>query len=60
MEKYGKVRKIGRGTFGDVILVERKSDNKVSNVLHKKNLIVILSIVICNEESAFWPWREGN
>lgn len=53
MEKYGKVRKIGRGTFGDVILVERKSDNKVSNVSHKKNLILILSIVICNEEGAF-------
>ena len=36
MEKYGKVRKIGRGTFGDVILVERKDDNKVSNVFQKR------------------------
>lgn len=29
MEKYEKVRKIGRGTFGDVLLVERKVDKKV-------------------------------
>lgn len=27
MDKYEKVRKIGRGTFGDVHLVRRKSDN---------------------------------
>ena len=30
MEKYDKVRKIGRGTFGDVILVKRKEDEEVS------------------------------
>ncbi len=29
MEKYDKVRKIGRGTFGDVLLVERKADKQV-------------------------------
>ena len=29
MEKYEKVRKIGQGTFGDVLLVSRKSDQKV-------------------------------
>jgi hypothetical protein len=29
MDKYDKVRKIGRGTFGDVILVQRKTDQKV-------------------------------
>ena len=26
MENYEKVKKIGRGTFGDVILVRRKAD----------------------------------
>jgi serine/threonine protein kinase len=29
MEKYEKVKKIGRGTFGDVLLVKRKSDEYV-------------------------------
>ena len=32
MEKYDKVRKIGRGTFGDVVLVKRKHDEKVSTI----------------------------
>lgn len=26
MENYEKVKKIGRGTYGDVILVKRKAD----------------------------------
>ena len=29
MEKYDKIRKIGRGTFGDVVLVSRKIDKQV-------------------------------
>ena len=28
MEKYEKIKKIGRGTYGDVLLVKRKSDGK--------------------------------
>jgi NIMA (never in mitosis gene a)-related kinase len=26
MENYEKIKKIGRGTFGDVLLVKRKKD----------------------------------
>ena len=26
MENYEKIKKIGRGTYGDVILVKRKTD----------------------------------
>jgi NIMA (never in mitosis gene a)-related kinase 1/4/5 len=29
MENYKKIRKIGRGTYGDVLLVERLSDNQL-------------------------------
>ena len=29
MEKYEKVRKIGQGTFGDVLLVKRRADSEV-------------------------------
>ena len=29
MEKYEKIKKIGRGTYGDVILVKRKHDGKL-------------------------------
>jgi serine/threonine protein kinase len=29
MEKYEKIKKIGRGTYGDVILVRRKEDNEM-------------------------------
>jgi len=28
MNKYEKIKKIGRGTYGDVLLVKRKSDSK--------------------------------
>jgi len=31
MENYSKVRKIGQGTFGDVLLVSRKIDGQVTN-----------------------------
>lgn len=27
MENYEKIKKIGRGTYGDVILVKHKKDN---------------------------------
>lgn len=27
MDQYEKIKKIGRGTFGDVLLIKRKSDN---------------------------------
>ncbi len=30
MEKYKRIEMIGRGTFGDVLLVQRLSDGKVS------------------------------
>ena len=33
MEKYEKVRKIGRGTFGDVILVKQKETDKVLTII---------------------------
>ncbi len=29
MNKYDKIKKIGRGTYGDVLLVKRKSDAKL-------------------------------
>lgn len=29
MHKYEKIKKIGRGTYGDVLLVKRKSDGKL-------------------------------
>ena len=29
MDKYEKIKKIGRGTYGDVLLVKRKSDGKL-------------------------------
>jgi hypothetical protein len=32
MDNYDKVRKIGQGTFGDVLLVKRKSDQEVSSI----------------------------
>ncbi|MDR3547193.1 MAG: hypothetical protein P4M11_02750 [Candidatus Pacebacteria bacterium] len=33
MDKYRKLGKIGRGTFGDVILAERLFDHKVTSSL---------------------------
>ena len=33
MEKYRRLKKIGRGTFGDVILVERITDGQVFLIL---------------------------
>ena len=27
MDQYEKIKKIGRGTYGDVLLIKRKSDN---------------------------------
>lgn len=29
MENFTRIKKIGKGTYGDVLLVERKSDNLV-------------------------------
>jgi|TARA_B110000305_G_C19400706_1_gene619984 NIMA (never in mitosis gene a)-related kinase len=29
MENYEKLKKIGRGTYGDVLLVRRKKDNEL-------------------------------
>jgi NIMA (never in mitosis gene a)-related kinase len=29
MENYKKIRKIGRGTYGDVLLVQRVKDNQL-------------------------------
>lgn len=29
MENYEKIKKIGRGTYGDVILVKHKKDNRL-------------------------------
>jgi NIMA (never in mitosis gene a)-related kinase len=29
MEQFERIRKIGKGNFGDVLLVQRKSDGKV-------------------------------
>lgn len=49
MEKYDKVKKIGRGTFGDVLLVQRKSDNHVRIPFF--SILFILTLVICNEKS---------
>lgn len=49
MEKYDKVRKIGRGTFGDVLLVERKSDQQVSFIYSFYHFSIL---VICHETSA--------
>lgn len=29
MENFTRIKKIGKGTYGDVLLVEKKSDNLV-------------------------------
>ena len=29
MEAYERIKKIGRGTYGDVLLIKRKSDGKL-------------------------------
>ena len=43
MEKYRKIKNIGHGTYGDVILVERIADAQVS-LLNVGNL----SLEICS------------
>jgi serine/threonine protein kinase len=47
MENYLKKERIGRGTFGDVILVERISDKRVSN----QKLYIPDYLVVCHEAS---------
>ena len=54
MEKYDKVGKIGRGTFGDVLLVKRKEDSKV-----RKWNKAMTNLDVCNEESANWTRPKG-
>lgn len=36
MEKYTKLKKLGRGTYGDVVLIKRLEDQKVLSAFSKK------------------------
>ena len=42
MEKYKRLQKIGKGNFGDVVLVERITDKKV--IIHFKLSIIMYLI----------------
>ena len=50
MENYEKVKKIGRGTFGDVILVRRKADGA---------MLALKKVVLENLQSSSSSGRES-
>ena len=50
MEKYEKVQILGRGTFGDVYVVTRKTDSKVIAIQTLDSTNTNIIIEICNEK----------